>query len=314
MTDCMIYRRFSTDEQESGLGDTLARQLERCQAFAAAQGWTVLAPPLTDKGRSAFKGEHLAPDAALGGFVAAVHSGEIPHGTVLLAERLDRLSRRPVDETMAWIFGLTTAGIEIALADTGEVFRPGKMESFLGMAIRASLAHQESANKSDLGIRAKAKLWAKVENREPGWTNFAAKIPSWLSRNYECDGWIIDDDRARVVQSIYEMAAEGLGSTAIAQRLNAVPVTPFASPTRYPGGQHTWGNSSVRQLLVTPNVEGDWHGQSGPYAGRVVNGFYPRIVDADLVARARGEMALRKKVSGERSGSTSANLFAKIAA
>lgn len=57
MTDCLIYRRFSTDEQETGLGETLTRQLERCQAFAVAQGWNIIGEPLTDKGRSAFKGD-----------------------------------------------------------------------------------------------------------------------------------------------------------------------------------------------------------------------------------------------------------------
>lgn len=311
MTDCLIYRRFSTDEQEHGTGDTLARQLERCEEFAVSQGWNVV-EVMTDRGRSAFKGEHLQTDADLGLFVARVMAGEIARGTVLLAERLDRLSRRPVDETMAWIHSLTAAGIEIALADTAEVFRPGDMGSFLSTAIRAALGHEESRKKSDLGQKAKAKLWTKAQNREGAWTNFAAKIPSWLRRNETCDDWIEDEHRVSVVRQIYEMAAdESLGSTAIAQRLNAAGIKPFAKPTRYRSTLGTWGNSSVRQILMSPAVEGDWVGATGPYAGQTIIGFYPRIVDADLVARARAAASQRKKVVGQRNGSTASNLFSK---
>lgn len=311
MIQALIYRRFSTDEQEAGSTDTLSRQLERCQAFAAARGWEVV-DVITDKGRSAFKGEHLRPDAALGQFVEEVQAGTIARGTVLIAERLDRLSRRPVDETMAWIHTLTTAGVEIALADTAEVFRPGDMGSFLTTAIRAALGHEESRKKSDLGQKAKAKLWQMANDRVGAWTNFAARHPSWLRRNEAGDGWLIDEHRADVVRSIFSMAADdGLGTTAIAQRLNAASITPFAAATRYKNGIHTWGASSVRQILASPNAEGDWTGATGPYAGRTIVGFYPRIVDADLVARARGETASRQRFKGERGGSTSSNLFSR---
>lgn len=61
----IIYSRFSSDEQEKG--DSLARQSRVCEAFAATRGWEVVGR-LIDKGRSAYKGEHLAPDADLGGF------------------------------------------------------------------------------------------------------------------------------------------------------------------------------------------------------------------------------------------------------
>lgn len=80
MTEALIYRRFSTDEQEFGSSDTLARQLERCQDMAKAKGWTVT-DVLTDKGRSAYKREHLLPDAELGKFMTRLRSGEFAKGT-----------------------------------------------------------------------------------------------------------------------------------------------------------------------------------------------------------------------------------------
>ena len=109
-----IYRRFSTDEQEFGSSETLVRQLERCQAMAVARGWTVV-EILTDKGRSAFKGEHLLPDADLGRFMIRLRHGEIPSETILIADNLSRLSRLPVDEAQAWIYEVNKAVLGVFL-------------------------------------------------------------------------------------------------------------------------------------------------------------------------------------------------------
>lgn len=161
-----IYRRYSTDEQGYGAAETLVRQKMACDALIAKNGWTVIGEPLTDKGKSAFKSEHLSANAELGKFVAAVNSGEVSKGSVLVAERLDRLSRRPVGEAMAWIHRLTEAGIIIALADTGEVFGAEQdLGSFLQTAIRAGVSHEESRKKSDATNKSKRILWDHAENR-----------------------------------------------------------------------------------------------------------------------------------------------------
>jgi DNA invertase Pin-like site-specific DNA recombinase len=36
---CVIYRRYSTDEQGKGEGETLVTQLRACEAYAARKGW-----------------------------------------------------------------------------------------------------------------------------------------------------------------------------------------------------------------------------------------------------------------------------------
>ena len=51
---------------------------------------------MRDAGFSAFKGEHLAPAAALGKFVAAVETGRVPRGSLLIVEHLNRLTRQDV--------------------------------------------------------------------------------------------------------------------------------------------------------------------------------------------------------------------------
>lgn len=310
-----IYRRYSTDEQGYGAAETLVRQQMACDALIAKHGWTVVGVPLTDKGKSAFKGEHLLPAAELEKFVAAVNSGEVAKGSVLVAERLDRLSRRPVGEAMAWIHRLTEAGILIALADTGEVFGAEQdLGSFLQTAIRAGVSHEESRKKSDATNKSKRILWDHAENRTGKWANLANRIPTWLERKPTLDGFDIIKDRADVVRMIYQMSADGVGVNTITGHLNTAnpPIKPFAQAIKYKGQPHTWGRSAVRQILTSSNVEGDFRPASGAYKGRVIVGYYPRIVDADLVARARADLTARRKVAGKSAASGSTNIFAGI--
>ncbi|PZR32610.1 recombinase family protein [Caulobacter segnis] len=302
----LIYRRFSTDEQEQG--DTLTRQSRMCEQFAQGKGWSVTGT-LTDRGKSAFKGEHLLPDAELGQFAAKVERGEIPRGTVLLAERLDRLSRRPVQEAMAWIHGITSKGVQIALADTGQVFTANPtIETFLGTAIRAAQNHEESAKKSQRMISAKTRLWNLAERKQGAWTNLAGRVPLWLERNAECNGWIENDERIKIVNDIFQWSADGIGAVTIAKRLNEIPVEPWGVWRKKPG----WGRTAIRQLINNPAVEGDFVPEAGMFLGKVLHGFYPRIVDADLVAKARAAEKSRKHTKGQRAKSGYSNLFAGL--
>lgn len=293
-----LYRRFSSDEQETG--DSLSRQQRNCETFAHSQGWTV-SETLTDRGRSAYKGEHLLPDAELGKFVHGVDQGSIPHGSIILAERLDRLSRRPVAEAMAWLHNLTSRGVHVAIADKRKVFTEGmSFEDFLGSALSFAQSNEESAKKSERIISAKTALWKLAERREGKWTNLAARPPLWLARNEARNGWIIDSDREALIRDIYQWSADGLGAVLITNRLNEIGEKPWGKWRRYQDGK--WGRTAVRQLLNNPAVEGDLVPVKGMFEGKVLHGFYPRIVDADVVAMARAQQTARKRRPGRWSG------------
>lgn len=308
----IIYRRFSSDEQERGSSDTLARQQERCEALACARGWEV-AETITDRGLSAFKGEHLRPEAGLGQFLERLRRGEFAPGTVLVADNLSRLSRRPVDEAMAWIYEVTRAGVQIAIADTQEVFQANpSMGDFLATSIKAAFSHEDSRRKSDMTRASKARLWKLAERKEGRWTNLAGRLPGWLERTPGCDGWLVNEERARIVFRIYRQSADGIGVVTITRMLNDDGLEPFGEDGRHIAGKRQWGRSHVRQLLVSPIVEGDYRPRTGMFAGRVIHGFYPRIVDADIVAQARAALAARKKVRGEGTKAGTANLFAGV--
>jgi DNA invertase Pin-like site-specific DNA recombinase len=309
----IVYRRYSSDEQGDGSAQTLEAQLERCQSFAESQGWTVV-EVLTDEAKSAFKGDHLRPDADLGRFVARLRDGEFAKGTVLIADNISRLSRRPVDEAMAWVHEVNGRGVEIALADTREVFRSNpKLGDFLQTAIKFGVSHQASADKSDQTRRSKNKLWKMAEAREGKWTSLAGLLPRWLKRNKTKDGWIVDQDMADTIKQIYQWSADGIGVNTIVNMLNARPdLPPFGDPEDYKNGVPAWTRTTVRQYLTSPIVEGDFRPRTGMFAGRVIHDFYPRIVDADIVARARADLKARRKVAGKGAGTGHTNLFAGV--
>lgn len=311
--EAIVYRRYSTDEQRDGSAQTLEAQLERCQDFAKARGWQIT-EILTDEGKSAYKGHHLLPDADLGKFVARLRQGEIARGTVLIADNLSRLSRRPVDEAMAWVHEVNGRGVEIALADTREVFKPNpSLGDFLQTAIKFGVSHQSSADKSDATRRSKNRLWKLAEAREGKWTTLAGLLPRWLERNKAKDGWITDDDMAETIRTIYRWSADGIGVNTIVNMLNARPdLPPFGQPKDYRNGIPAWTRSTVRQYLTSAIVEGDFRPSTGMFSGLVIHDFYPRIVDADLVARARSDLKSRRKVPGKSASTGAVNLFAGV--
>lgn len=294
----IIYRRFSSDEQGGEGRDSLSRQLRTCERYAESEGWLVT-DKLTDRGRSAYLGEHLLPDAELGRFLG----GDFEAGTIVIAERLDRLSRRPVGEAMAWLYSLVQRGLQIAIADKRKVFdRNMGLGDFIDAAVSFNTGNEESSKKSERVTSAKQSLWANAERRTGRWTNLANRPPLWLKRNETCDDWVIDKDRMRIIQDVYQWSADGLGAVAIAGRLNSDGVRPWGVWRRYDDGK--WSRTSVATLLDNPAVEGDFVARSGIFLGKTLHGFYPRVVDADVVSAARDQMRRRKRRTGEWGGET----------
>ncbi len=86
------YIRFSTPEQAKGA--SLARQRRLTREYVKKHD-LVLDRKLTfkDLGLSAFTQQNLEPGAELRRFIDLVKAGDVPRGSYLLIESLDRLSR-----------------------------------------------------------------------------------------------------------------------------------------------------------------------------------------------------------------------------
>ncbi len=109
------YRRFSSKNQTGNT--SLERQLEMAQSVCNEKGWKLLDLP-PDEGVSAFKGGDGQQAANfhkgnLGAFLKKVKRGEIPTGSCLILERLDRFSRNYWDLVYPVWLSLLQSGVEI---------------------------------------------------------------------------------------------------------------------------------------------------------------------------------------------------------
>jgi DNA invertase Pin-like site-specific DNA recombinase len=144
------YVRFLTPDQMKG--HSFQRQVEKATAYAAANGLeldTELA--LHDLGVSAFHCRN-SKTGALAEFLAAVGRGDVPKGSYLLVESLDRISRDEILEAQS-LFGLIISrGITLVTLIDGKSYSRESVNAAptdLIIAIVAMIrAHEESATKS----------------------------------------------------------------------------------------------------------------------------------------------------------------------
>lgn len=307
VTPCIIYVRFSSIQQEKGA--SIERQLELARAHIAREGWVEAEPPVIDKGRSAWKGDHLSK-GNLGILNKRIMAGEIAPGTVLLAEKLDRFSRQERKITRRWLEDVTDLGIGIATVDGGRVYTAktlqANMVEDIEILIRAELAWKESQQKSEriMDAQARNRTKAAATGRV-----MSARCPGWLK---VVDGkFKIVEERADLVRQIYQWTAEGVGARTVGKRLNDADVPTWGKAS------HGWEPTFISEIIASPAVEGD-HQPTRLIKGRKtatfekIENYYPRIVDADLVTAARSARKMRQRSGGGHRMSFR-NLFQSVA-
>jgi DNA invertase Pin-like site-specific DNA recombinase len=304
------YLRMSTDEQRKG--DSLRRQLDASKAYAEAHGLDLAdEAQLQDIGVSAFKGKNVR-DGALGRLLSAVEKGNVPRGSFLLVEALDRLSREEVRAALSRFLRIGEAGITIVTLMDGRVHRPddndvgGLMMSLMSM----HNAHEESLKKSERVGAAWKNKRALAAKGKP----MTRRCPGWLRMSPDRTHYEVVAERAEIVRRIFDDYVSGIGTHIITKRLNDAGVSAFE-------GENGWHRSSVKKILVNKAAIGEFQphvkreGQRVP-EGDPVPGYYPAIIDEALFYRAqdaRLERAARSGQGAGRKGPTYSNLFTHLA-
>ena len=317
MNQAILYARFSTPSQEKG--DSLNRQITDCKAFCERHGLEVV-DTVTDLGRSAYKGDHLSM-GNLGKLTARIAAGEVPKGTTLVFEKFDRLSRQKPRIVQRWIEDVCDQGLRIAVLD-GEKFIDAKyldegsnMIALLDILMNSHASNIFSKNLSDRI----SKSWRtkKEEARTKGKAPTAV-LPAWLYMDE--DGQVqLDKERLPILERIFEMTAEGVGSWTIMNTFNDEGIPSWGPDRKQKAAKvRGWNHTYIRTLINNPAVEGDHHftvpkGKGRVRSSDVVRGLFPRAIDAGLVARARKAVEQRGAKSGGRFASYGRNLFAGIA-
>ena len=303
------YTRFSTPEQIRGR--SLDRQMEAARAYAAAHGMT-LDEELRDLGRSAFHGAHRAEGTALGGFLAAIHAGEVPPGSVLIVESLDRLSRQQITTALGQFLAILGAGVTIATLADNQTYTPESVNEGPAPLVMSLMvmgrAHEESLRKSERVGDAWAKKKARAaETREP----MTARVPGWLCLSADRRRIEVIPDRAAVIRRIFDDSLAGIGTLTIMRRLNQDGVPTF-------GRSQIWHDSYIKKILGNEAVCGTFQafskerGDRRP-VGPSVPGYYPQVIPPEDFARVQAGLSSRRTAPIGRAAASYSNLLSSVA-
>ncbi|WP_265947782.1 recombinase family protein [Dechloromonas sp. A34] len=308
-TKAYSYIRFSTPEQMKG--DSLRRQLEKSQLYAAEHGLELdTTLNMRDLGVSAFRKANVEK-GNLGAFIQAIEKGIVKPGSHLLVESLDRLSRAEVADALRIFLNIIEHEIVIVTLADNRVYskdsiNKNSVELIISIAIMMR-SHDESLTKS---VRRQAS-WkqAKKLAAESG-KKITRKVPFWLSLPDKNGEFVVKPDEVEVVRQIFEWAKSGLGYLLISKRLNERGIkSPAGSTYSTERVERGWGTSSVAYVINSEAVIGNLVVDKKAVEPTVIKGYYPAIIDESLFYAARPRP---KQSKGGRASPAKTNLFTHL--
>ncbi len=303
------YVRFSTPEQMRG--DSFRRQTEAAARYAATHGLDLDETfSFHDLGVSAFHGRNRA-EGMLGEFLAFVRSGDIPKGSYLLVENLDRISRENALDALDALKDIAREGITIVTLHDGRAFtyeslrlNPIDLMIAVMMFMRAN---EESATKA----RRLREAWGSKRKNAPD-RPLTRLCPGWMRLREDRSGFDLIPERAAIVQRIFRLTLEGVGQHSIASTLNREGVKVFGR------GRH-WHRSYINKMLAdqstigiyTPHTIQRIDGKRVRTPTEPIEGYFPAVIDRETFERVNA-MASGRAVRGSTSRKT-ANVLAGLA-
>jgi DNA invertase Pin-like site-specific DNA recombinase len=280
------YVRFSTPEQAQG--DSFERQAKKAAEYANAHGLELdTSLTFADRGVSAFRGKNAAT-GALRVFLDMVEAGDIPQGSFLLVESLDRISRDQVLAAQTLFNQIILAGVTLVTLMDNKAYSKENVNANptdLIIAILSMIrAHEESAVKS---MRVAGAYERKRERAAAGDKSkpFTRRLPAWLQWDDESKQFQVRDVRGEIVHAMFEKAVAGWGLSKIARWLNDQH-----TPTW--GNAQEWDKSYVKKILTSSAVigtfaphkklvDGDGKRRRKPTTTTIEN-YFPAVVEREL--------------------------------
>lgn len=295
------YTRFSSRRQAHG--DSYRRQTEMAIKWCREHGHELdTSLVLEDLGVSGYSGAN-ASRGALGVLQRMVLDRKLEPGTILLIEAFDRLTRLALPDAYEILLSLVNNGLTIVTVTDRKVWTKATMsslEAFLMSLVTLYKGHQESSHKAD-----RLQEVFEEARRTKNQAAFGS-APGWLYREtapgQRSPGpWQVDEVKAGSVRKVFELAALGFGSKAIAKRANEEG---WPVPTRLARTGTRWHGQMPGQLLRNRAVLGEhehrimtheareehWKGRSSKVKHL---DYYPAIIDEVLWKRARASISTR---------------------
>ena len=158
MPKAISYVRFSTRQQSTG--DSTKRQSRLINSWLEQNPGYVLDEHMRfqDLGISGYSGAN-AKSGAFSEFLAAVESGYIERGSVLLVESLDRVSRQDIDKAGEQLRKILRAGVEVVTLVDGSWYKEESLRDSLSM-IKALLVMERAHEVSLTKLKRLLSAWA----------------------------------------------------------------------------------------------------------------------------------------------------------
>ncbi len=303
------YVRFSTPEQMRG--DSFRRQTEAATRYAATHGLDLDETfSFHDLGVSAFHGRNRA-EGMLGEFLAFVRSGDIPKGSYLLVENLDRISRENALDALDTLKDIAREGITIVTLHDGRAFtyeslrlNPIDLMIAVMMFMRAN---EESATKA----RRLREAWGSKRKNATD-RPLTRLCPGWMRLREDRSGFDLIPERAAIVQRIFRLTLEGVGQHSIASTLNREGVEVFGR------GRH-WHRSYIKKMLddqstigiYTPHTVQRIDGKRVRTPTEPIENYFPAAIDRETFERVKG-LTSGRAVRGS-TNRAAANILAGLA-
>lgn len=303
----IAYYRYSSDAQSEG---TSVERQHRLADETAKRLGVAVTQTIGDEGKSGYKGHHRQEGAAMFTFEAEVRDG-LHHGSLLILETLDRLTRQGIDETLDLLRAFSRGGVDVATCDDGELYeagQPQRMDQAIRALVKGDLAHIESAKKSKRGMDTYDIRQKHCRANRLAVTSLVAPWIVVLPNRT----MTLNPERVELVNTAFRWADElGLGADGIAKRLNREGVPVWVA--RKKKVALCWTRTRIGKMLSDRSAIGEFQPtRGGKPNGDPWIGHFPVAIDHDLFERVQRGAAGRKKGRISNRDEKINNLFATL--
>jgi DNA invertase Pin-like site-specific DNA recombinase len=275
MPRAISYIRFSTKSQVQG--DSTKRQSKLIDNWLEHNPNYVLDEQMRfqDLGISGYSGAN-AKSGAFSEFLAAVESGYIERGSVLLVESLDRVSRQDIDKAGEQLRKILRAGVEVVTLVDGSWYKEESLRDSLSM-IKALLVMERAYEESAIKSQRLRSAWAGKRKDAKDGKIMSRRCVAWLRVSDDGKEFEQLSHHVKAVQRVFQLRLDGLSHTKIAKQMNEEG---FSTLNQFKPVQGGWSQSAITDLLSNRAVIG----YKVPSYSMVVKGveeipnYYPRII------------------------------------
>jgi DNA invertase Pin-like site-specific DNA recombinase len=313
------YVRFSSSRQRHG--SSLHRQTQDTVAGESPESWcsrnnVILDTSLTfrDLGRSAWQGQK---QKELYAFLEAVQTGRILPGSYLLVEKLDRVSRKGVDEGMEVIKKILNAGISIVTLMNGRIYGPKSHKKLKDGLMELQFYLEAAEEYSETLSKRVSAAWEVMRGKARQRILVSARIPAWLKpvgQGSERRAVVIPE-KAAIVRHVFDLALAGHGTIVIRRLLSEDKLdngrrNPHKRP---PLSGPDWTRKAVWDLLRDRSVLGEYQPKSGgKNSGEPIEDYFPAIISLAPFHKVGALLGSRHNNNVARQSVKMLNLFSGI--